>query len=153
MSLSPRSPMPRRRLVKKSKCMHSLLLFSLLLLYGIFSEFQVFNFSRDRRKIRDVFLTNLKAEGLTIDRRLKHLENGLIVQFDLITAGDRMLETYAEILQLRMPLKRDEKVENLELMQPKHGFHILAWIHHMMKKHFPEFMEKVTPSLPTLKVF
>ena len=125
----------------------------ILLLYLIFSEFQLFNFSRDRRKKRDVFLTNLKAEGLTIDRRLKHLENGLIVQFDLITAGDRMLETYAEILQLRMPLKRDEKVENLELMQPKHGFHILAWIHHMMKKHFPKFMEKVTPSLPTLKVF
>ena len=119
MSLSPRSPMPRRRLVKKSKGMYSLLLFSLLLLYGIFSEFQVFNFSRDRRKKRDVFLTNLKAEGLTIDRRLKHLENGLIVQFDLITAGDRMLETYAEILQLRMPLKRDEKVENLELMRCK----------------------------------
>ena len=96
-----------------------------------------------------------RGESVTskIDRRLKHLENGLIVQFDLITAGDRMLETYAEILQLRMPLKRDEKVENLELMQPKHGFHILAWIHHMMKKHFPEFMEKVTPSLPTLKVF
>ena len=126
---------------------------SILLLYLIPSEFQVFNFLRDRKNKRDVFLTNLKAEGLTIARRLKPLENGMIVQFDLITAGDKMLQTYAEILQLRMPLKKDEKVENMEMMQPKHGFHILAWIHHIMKKHFPEFMKKVTPSLPTLKVF
>ena len=44
-------------------------------------------------------------------------------------------------------------MEDLEMMKPKHGFHILAWIHTMMKKHFPELMKKVTPSLPTLKVF
>ena len=83
---------------------------------------------------------------------MKHLENGLDVRFDLISAEDKMLETYAEILQLRMPLKRDEKMEKLEMMKPKYGFHILKWIHDMMKTHFPEFMKKVTPSLPNLKV-
>ena len=90
---------------------------------------------------------------MTITHRLKPLENGLNVRFDLITAGDKMLRTYAELLQLRMPLRRDETMEDLEMMKPKHGFHILAWIHTMMKKHFPELMKKVTPSLPTLKVF
>lgn len=95
----------------------------------------------------------MEAEGLTITRRLKNLENGLNVRFELISAGDKMLEAYAEILQLRMPLKRDEKMENLEFIKPKHGFHILAWIHHIMKTKFPELMKKVTPSLPSLKVF
>ena len=89
---------------------------------------------------------------MTISQRMKHLENGLDVRFDLISAEDKMLETYAEILQLRMPLKRDEKMEKLEMMKPKYGFHILKWIHDMMKTHFPEFMKKVTPSLPNLKV-
>ena len=100
-----------------------------------------------------MYLRNLEAEGLTITRRLKNLENGLNVRFELISAGDKMLEAYAEILQLRMPLKRDEKAENLEFIKPQHGFHILAWIHQMMKTNFPELMEKVTPSFPSLKVF
>ena len=95
----------------------------------------------------------MEAEGLTIARRSKNLENGLNVRFKLISAGDKMLEAYAEILQLRMPLKRDEKAENLEFIKPQHGFHILAWIHHIMKTNFPELMEKVTPSLPSLKVY
>ena len=89
---------------------------------------------------------------MTIFHKMKHLDNGLDVRFDLISAEDKMLEAYAEILQLRMPLKRDEKVEKMEMMKPKYGFHILKWIHDMMKTHFPEFMKKVTPSLPNLKV-
>lgn len=100
-----------------------------------------------------MYLRNLEAEGLTITRRSKLLENGLNVRFELISARDKMLQAYAEILQLRMPLKRDEKAENLEFIKPQHGFHILAWIHQFMKTNFPELMEKVTPSFPSLKVF
>ena len=120
--------------------------------YIILDLFKLFVCKRDRQSKREVYLRNLKAEGLTISQRMKHLENGLDVRFDLISAEDKMLETYAEILQLRMPLKRDEKMEKLEMMKPKYGFHILKWIHDMMKTHFPEFMKKVTPSLPNLKV-
>ena len=99
-----------------------------------------------------MFLRNLELEGMTISSHSKHLDNGLNLSFDLITAGDKMLWTYAEIMQLRMPLKRDSKVENLEKIKPKHGFHVLAWMHHMLKENYPEFIQIFTPSMPTLKV-
>ena len=101
---------------------------------------------------RELFRRNLKAEGLEISHVVTDLENGLKVKFDLVTAGDKCLKTYAEILQIRMPLKIDETVESLEKIQPKHGFDILAWLHHMLKKNCPGLMKVFTPSLPSLKV-
>ena len=57
----------------------------------------------DKKQKRSIFLENLKRNGLKIETHtLKNSEN---VIFYLIYAPKRVLEKYAEILKMKMPLK------------------------------------------------
>lgn len=55
-----------------------------------------------KRKQREVYLQNLRKEGLKIET--KKLEDSDF-RFDLIHVPKRVLERYAEILKMKMPLK------------------------------------------------
>ena len=55
-----------------------------------------------QRKQREVYLQNLRKEGLKIET--KKLEDSDF-RFDLIHVPKRVLERYAEILKMKMPLK------------------------------------------------
>ena len=57
-----------------------------------------------KRMQRSIFLENLKKEGLKIQTR--KLDDSDIV-FDLICAPRKVLERYAEILKIKMPLKSE----------------------------------------------
>ena len=58
----------------------------------------------EKRLQRSIFLENLKKEGLKIQTR--KLDDSDLV-FDLICAPRRVLERYAEILKIKMPLKTE----------------------------------------------
>ena len=58
----------------------------------------------EKRLQRSIFLKNLRKEGLKIETR--QLEDSDVV-FDLVFAPRRVLECYAEILKMQMPLKSE----------------------------------------------
>ena len=55
-----------------------------------------------RRQQREIYLQNLRKEGLKVET--KKLE-GSDFSFDLVHVPTRVLERYAEILKMKMPLK------------------------------------------------
>ena len=61
---------------------------------------------KDKRWKRRIFRSNLRKRGLQVTTKKI---GGTDIVFDLILAGDKVLQKYAEMLRLKMPLKKDEK--------------------------------------------
>ena len=61
---------------------------------------------KDKRWKRRIFRSNLRKSGLQVTTKKI---GGTDIVFDLILAGDKVLQKYAEMLRLKMPLKKDEK--------------------------------------------
>ena len=67
--------------------------------------------SDESKSKRSTFESNLEHEGLILSRQ-QHLETGL--HFVKIYAPDEVLKRYAEILKLRLPMKKFEHIQEVQ---------------------------------------